>query len=497
MRYSTIAWCALVLLAGGALATLPLHARATERPEGHSKAPEGPRAKNAILFIGDGMGVTTVTAARIFAAGVDGSLTLDTLPYTAFSRTYSSDHLTADSAATMSAMVTGVKTNNGVLSLTASAERGDFQRDGDGPHPRTLIEDALAAGKRVGIVTTTRVTHATPAACYAHHSERDRETEIALQALPGDASYNPALGRGLDLLMGGGRRYFVPRGEMDEEGDRGARRDGRDLRAEFQAAGYHYVWNREGFEALGADDLPVLALFDAGHMDYEVDRAEDVGGQPTLAEMAVRAVELLSGSEKGFFLVVEGGRIDHAHHRAQAYRALVETVEFDRAIGAVLERVDPSDTLVVVTADHSHVFGIAGYPLRPRGELPWEPREAPEDWPADPGHGGLFDVVRDVRPRDGRVVVVLADDGLPYLPLVYGDGPGYRYERVDPRLGEGSGSDGPSDKRDLVFGGTPLQIETHGAEDVPLYALGPGAELVHGTVENTFVHDLFTRALGL
>ena len=188
------------------------------------------KAKNIIFFVGDGMGVSTVTASRIYSVGVDGKLTMDKFPFTALSKTYTTDHITPDSAGTMTAMMTGVNTNQGLIGFGPETERDDFQADGDGEPLVTFLEIAKEMGKKVGVVSTTRVTHATPAACYAHVNDRDKENDIALQALPTDAGYNQRLGEGIDVLMGGGREFFTPAGVTDEEGEMGNRPEGRDLR---------------------------------------------------------------------------------------------------------------------------------------------------------------------------------------------------------------------------------------------------------------------------
>src|SRR5690606_17098224 len=167
--------------------------------------------------------------------------------------------------------------------------RRDFNADGDGEPVTYLTELAKEAGMRVGIVTTATVTHATPAGCYAHINERGRESDIALQALPGDPTYNTRLGAGLDLIMGGGRQFFVPAGAPDEDGGAGARADGRDLRIEFQDAGYTWTWNARGMRALTPADLPALCLFSRAHIAYEHDRARAAPAQPSLAQMTVHA----------------------------------------------------------------------------------------------------------------------------------------------------------------------------------------------------------------
>ncbi len=152
----------------------------------------------------------------------------------------------------MTAMMTGRNTNAGVIGLDATTEYADFNSDGDGRRVRTLLEQAKRLDMKVGVVSTARITHATPAATYAHINDRNDENAIALQSLPGDATYNTALGDGVDLLFGGGRQFFVPATAVDEEGGRGSRTDGRDLGPRTRRPGYTYVWNAAGFNALAA-----------------------------------------------------------------------------------------------------------------------------------------------------------------------------------------------------------------------------------------------------
>jgi len=466
------------------------------------------RARNVIFFVGDGMGVSTVTAARVFSVGVGAQLVVDQFPYTALSRTYSEDAITPDSAPTMSAMMTGVNTNQSVIGFGPSTEPNDFNADGDGDASWTLLELAKARGMKVGVVSTAQITHATPAATYAHVNQRNNENDIALQALPTDPTYNQRLGTGVDVLMGGGRRFFVPNGVADEEGGTGSRTDGRDLRAAFQAAGYRYVWNTAGFNALAPSSLPVLGLFERGHMEYEADRPTDLGGEPGIVEMTVKAIELLEGAPRngadGYFLMVEAGRIDHAHHEGNAYRALTDTEALDAAIGAAAQLVDLRETLIVVSADHSHVFNIAGYPMRPLQELPYpiNSHEAGYAGAVSRGHG-ILDLVYDLDQTTGHVSESADAGGVPYTVLGYLNGPGYRNgSRVDPRSdpfpGRGGAiPSGPWDPAYLQEAAVPLGSETHSGEDVAIYAIGPGAEAVRGTVKNTAIFRVMKDALGL
>jgi alkaline phosphatase len=466
----------------------------------HASAQEFKNAKNVILFVGDGMGVSTITATRVFSVGVDGQLVVDQFPYTALSKTYSADTITPDSAPTMSAMVSAVNTNNGVIGFDENTEFDDFLNNGDGQKTLNVFEQAKQAGKSVGIVSTARITHATPAACYSHINNRDEENDIALQALPGDAKYNTLFGAGIDLLAGGGRRHFVPSGVPDEEGANGNRPDGRDLRAEFQAQGYSYVWNSAGWNQLNTGHLPILALFESSHMEWEFDRPSDLGGEPSLSEMTAKSIELLSGNPNGFFLHVESGRIDHAHHAGNAYRALTDTEEMDEAIGKALSMVDLSETLIVVSADHSHVFNIAGYPLRPASEIKYQLTNPPLDYLNAP-FSGLLNVVYDVT-STGNVVASPDTNGVPYTALVYGNGPGYRTgPRVDPRLDTTPGlngviPNGPNHPAYLQEAAVPLGSETHSGEEVAIYAIGAGSGRFKGTVKNTFIARAIRRAAG-
>lgn len=497
----------LASLVLGGLVTLTADAQVTSFDNRQPVRPTAPaatnaKAKNVIFFVGDGMGVSTVTATRVFSVGLDGKLMIDQLPFTALSKTYTTDHITPDSAGTMTAMFSGVNTNSGIIGLDATTERNDFNGDGDGAPTTSLLELGKAAGKRVGVVSTARITHATPAAAYAHVNERNKESEIALQALPTDPTYNPALGAGVDVFFGGGRRWFVPAGMVDEEGSTGSRPDGRDLRQEFQDAGYSYVWNKSGFSGLAEASLPVLGLFNSSHMQYEYDRILDVGGEPSLEEMTVKAIDLLSGSEEGYVLTVESGRIDHAHHAGNAFRSLVDTEEFDSAIAAAIANVDLSETLIVVTADHSHVFNIAGYPLRAKAELPYAIPSFPSGYVSNGVGGGIFNTVYDISSSTGDVFEAGDANGVPYTTLVYGNGPGYRSDRTNPFMDthpglSGATPSGPTDPDYRQEAAVPMGSETHSGEEVGLYAIGAGARKLRGTVKNTHAFELMKAALGL
>ncbi len=445
--------------------------------------PSVARARNVILFVGDGMGIATVTAARIYAGqqrGVDGEsydLTMDTAPHSAFSRTYSHDFQIADSSSTATAMVTGAKTRSGTVSVSSAVPLGDCAAE-QGNSLTTLFEIAEAQGLATGVVSTARITHATPATTYAHTAHRNWENDTVAAASGGTACRDIArqliewpAGDGFEIVLGGGRANFLPSTAADPETPaiRGQRSDGRDLAAEWAARpGHSYIWNAQQFAAADfATDARVLGLFSPSHMAYELDRARDTGGEPSLAEMTSAAIRRLSQDPDGYVLMIEGGRIDHAHHDGRARRALAETVAFDDAIRtAIAEAGD--DTLILVTADHSHTLTISGYARRGTPIL------------------GI-----SVGDEDGGVGGGM--DGRPYTTLGYANGPGaVPPGQPRPDLSHVDTEDPDFRQQALV----PLASETHGGEDVPIFAWGPGSEGVSGTLEENAIFHIFMRALG-
>lgn len=463
------------------------------------------RAKNVILFVGDGMGVSTVTAARILDGqmqGKDGEknvLAMETLPYLALSKTYSANQQTSDSAPTMTAMVTGVKTNDGELSVNQSVARKEANGAVIAANKlTTILELAEQKGMSTGVISTARLTHATPGACYAHTSERDWESDanlpagatvkdIAAQLI--DNFGQGGIGNGLEVALGGGRAKFRPNTVNDPEdaGKKGERKDGRDLTQEWMAKfGGQFVYDQTGFDAVNpATTNHLLGLFERSHMEYEADRATDTAGEPSVAEMTAKAIDILKKNHKGFFLHVEAGRIDHAHHVGNAYRALTDTIAMDEAIKVAMEKTDPRDTLIIVTADHSHVFTIAGYPKR--------------------GNPILGKVVN---PGKSAPDYALAMDGNPYTTVSYANGLGYRENSpVEEAYTDGKGAQvgrftnmTAVDTEHMNFHQealVPLSSETHAGEDVAIYAGGPRAHLFHGVQEQNYIFHVMRDALGL
>lgn len=450
------------------------------------------KAKNIILFLGDGMGISTVTAARILEgqlrgeSGEENRLAFENFPFTAFSRTYSTNQQTSDSAPTMSAIVTGVKTNEGIISLNNKAIRGDYKSAG-GNEEKSILAYAEEAGKSTGLVTTARITHATPAACYAHSPDRDWESDADIFARSKEA-YNAGFpdiarqlidfpyGDGIDVIMGGGRSKFLKRDQADPEYPerRGERLDNRDLTAEWQKKhpDGKFVWNKDKFTAAQSSDTRKLfGLFEPSHLKFEFDRKGDKSGEPSLSEMTAKAIDILSRNKKGFFLMVEGGRIDMAHHDGNAFRALTETIEFSNAVKTALSKVNLDETLIIVTADHSHTFTIGGYPARGNNILGLI-REA------GPG------LVPDKDPK-------LDLQKKPMTTLGYANGPGYR-NGTRPILTDKEVTD-PNFKQEAAV---PLTSETHAGEDVPIFADGVNAYLIRGSMEESWLFYVMADAFG-
>ncbi|RTL40489.1 MAG: alkaline phosphatase [Rhodocyclaceae bacterium] len=444
-------------------------------------------ATNVIFFLGDGMGPTTVTASRIYKYGEAGQLTMESLKRTARIKTYSNDAQTTDSAPSMAAYMTGVKMNNEVVSMSADTKAyngatpyvnsatGDSTcpATGNGTAVPTLLELSKAAGKSVGAVTTTRVTHATPAVTYSHICHRDGENDIAAQFVPGSGKFNAALGAGVDVLLGGGSKFFRPTSAG------GKRTDGKDLTALLQTAGYTYVNTGTAFKAIDpASTSKLVGLFNADHLNYELDRAKAANNidEPSLADMTEKAIKILQKNSKGYFLMVEGGRIDHALHGTNAKRALEDTIAFDDAIKRALSLVDLKNTLIVVTADHDHTMTINGYSHK-----------------GNPILGKVTDITQTT--VQGKPVLANAADGKPYGTLVFGNGGGPRKAVRDDLTSVDTTADDYIQEVGVNLGA--VGNETHGGGDVMLFSTGAGNAGFKGTMVNTKVFGLVKSALGL
>lgn len=462
------------------LATLGL---LSAMPEADAQAPSPARAQNVIVLIGNGLGTATTTAARLMRYKEDGSLTMDTMPYLARVRTWALDAQASDSAAAVTALLTGVKVRNDVVAMDGATRSAGFApgkdpirnvanaesrcpASGNGAASRTLLELAIAKHKATGIVTTGRLTSGPAAAAYAHVCHRDAEFEVARQAVPGGAGFNANLGHGVDLMMGGISSTWRP---FDAAKRPRGRPDGRELVGELQTLGYTFVSDLTSMNAAPLEaGSRLIGLYDfaedQGAMSYELDR--DPKREPSLAAMTAKAIDVLSTNRNGYVLIVQGARIDHALHANNARRALTDTIAFDEAIKAALDKVDLAKTLVIVTGDHDSTMTLIGGGLRGSDVL------------------GLH-----MNPVTGKPDVDAG--GLPYTSLVFGTGPNRPDKRVP--------LDSPTVLQKDYVQESAIRVNagTNGGSDVVLRASGAGASAFKGTMENTRVFALIQKAADL
>lgn len=410
------------------------------------------RAKNVIFFLGDGMGISTLAATRMFTGKEESLLSFEKFPFYGLSKTYCVDKQVPDSACTATAYLTGVKTNYRSIGVSANVESDDCQVQED-DLTYSIFKWAQDAGKSTGIVTNTRITHASPAGTYAHIPHRDWESNHQIPAsclntknfedIGYQLVYNEEA-RKFKVVLGGGRNRMIPSTERDDEGFDGWRTDGKNLIKEWitdrqQNGTAKYVWNNQDLSEVDFENTDyLLGLFESDHCMYQLDiDNNNLGNQePSLSEMTAAALKMLQkDKENGFFLFVEGGRIDTAHHDNRVHKSLSETVEFARAIDMARKMTSEMDTLIIVTADHSHAFTYNGYPER------------------------YSNILTNTEVDDDEDVI----DGLPYTSVSYANGPGYEtaYGEIDLKdLSE-------IDLRNplLAFPSTvPLDSETHAGE---------------------------------
>ncbi|KAJ7306540.1 hypothetical protein JRQ81_009902 [Phrynocephalus forsythii] len=404
-------------------------------------------AKNIILFLGDGMGVSTVTAARILKGqlqnqnGEDTLLEMDRFPYVALSKTYNTNAQVPDSAGTATAYLCGVKANEGTVGVSAAVTRSQCNTT-EGNEVTSILQWAKAAGKSVGIVTTTRVNHATPSATYAHSADRDwySDNEMPPEAIQqGCKDIAHQLFENIpdiEVIMGGGRKYMFPKNASDveypyEDKYRGTRLDGRNLIEEWQQKkpqdkNAYYVWNQTELMKLDLDKVDyLLGLFEPVDMMYELNRNNET--DPSLTEMVGVALRILRGTPSA---------------------------------SSCWWKDLPADTLTVVTADHSHVFTFGGY--TPRGNSIF----------------GLAPMPSDL-------------DKKPFTSILYGNGPGYRVVAGER---ENISTVNFTDANYQAQSAVPMRMETHGGEDVAVFAKGPMAHLLHGVHEQNYIPHVMAYA---
>jgi alkaline phosphatase len=457
-----------------------------------------PKAKNIIFMIADGLSVAHRTGARIMSKGMtegkaDGRLAMDDIPPVAFIGTSSTHSIATDSANTASAYMTGHKSRVNALGVYADRTPESL----DDPKVETIAEALRRTTKKaVGIVTTAEVEDATPAALVAHTRKRADKAEIVGMML----DVTP------DVLLGGGSAYFLGK---DVPGSK--RKDDKDYIAEFKNAGYALAIDKtELAAAAGSNQEKLLGLFHTGNMDVTLDReflkkgtVDKFPNQPGLVDMTKAALDKLSKNPEGFFLMVEAASVDKMSHPLDWDRALVETIEFDKAVAVAREFADKNpDTLIVVTGDHTHGVAIIGTvdDEKPGTEMrekvgTYDNAGFPnyEDKDGD-GYPDRVDVSRRLflaanngpdhyetfRPKlDGPFVPAVQNEAKEYIANeAYKDVPGAVF----------------------VTGNIPKDEDTgvHAVDDIVLQAAGPGAEGFRGYMEQSDVYRVLadTFALG-
>ncbi|KAI7800335.1 alkaline phosphatase [Triplophysa rosa] len=311
-------------------------------------------AKNVVLFLGDGMGVTTITAARILKGqlqnrtGEETVMNMDKFPYVGLAKTYSVDFQIADSASTATAYLCGVKTNLNVVGVSAAARNG-VCRSQKGNEVTSILKWAKDAGKSVGIVTTTRVQHATPAASYAHSASRTWYSDADLpSAAVTDGCVDIAVqlisNTDIDVIIGGGRKYMTPKGFPDPEypthvSAQGQRKDQRNLIDEWlnmkQEKVARYVWNKTDFDAVDPEKTDYLmALFEPGDLRFDVER--DTRMDPSIAETTEKAIRILKKNPNGFFLLVEGKQ---TNKQTSVHHMIHESIQIRSQVDVLIRRI--------------------------------------------------------------------------------------------------------------------------------------------------------------
>ncbi|WP_141713399.1 alkaline phosphatase [Bradyrhizobium elkanii] len=460
------------------------------------------KARNVILFIGDGMSPSHRVAARILSKGIAegksrGKLAIDDMPHMALVATAGSDSIITDSANAASAYATGHKAAVNALGVYADRTPDPL----DDPRVETIASLAKRrAGLAVGIVTNTEVEDATPAAMVAHTRRRAAYDAIVAQYF--DAKP--------DVLMGGGSANFLPQSTSGSK-----RKDDIDYLARFRDAGYPVATTASELATLAAkpDTRQLLGLFAAGNMDGALDRKFLRGGgvrkfpeQPDLTEQVQAALTVLSKHEAGFFLMVESGLIDKYAHLLDMERAVYDTIMLDNAVRLAKDwaQARSDDTLILVVADHNHPNSLVGtinddmttpnVPLRERvgvyekAGFPNYPAPNAEGYPSRVDVSRRLAIFSASLPDHYETFRPKLDD--PNEPTVKGDQP-------DSFKANDKYKDVPGVV--LRFGNLPAMIgaSVHSGEDVILTATGPGSERVHGSMDNTEVFRVMVEALGL
>ncbi|WP_054951303.1 alkaline phosphatase [Numidum massiliense] len=408
-----------------------------------SLAKQGPPeqiATNVIFMIPDGFSADHATNYRWFKgrkAAWDDLLV-------GMVKTHSADNKITDSAAAGTAMATGVKTNNGMISV-----------DPQGKERQTILEAARSAGKKTGLVVTSNVTNATPAVFASHVTSRHNERAIAPQMLDR-----------VDVLLGGGKQFFLPMAK-------GGKQQGRDLVVEANRRGFRLIENRAALRLARADKI--LGLFANAEMAPELDRDET--NEPSLQEMTAKAIDILSQNSSGFFLMVEGSQIDRASHAHDAAWAMKDIAAFEQAVQTAVDfaRAD-GHTLVVIAGDHdTGGMSVGGY----------NKKEA------------NLEVLRHVNASGNAIAAKLNADRSNVAEIVF------QHTGITLTAEEGEAikrAEQPARAINVVISkraAVSWTSDTHTGTDIPLYAYGPSSHTFAGLRDNTELPRLIAAALQL
>lgn len=437
------------------------------------------KAKNAILFIGDGMGISTLTAARIRKGqlngqpGEEGHLFFEGFPDNALIKTYNVNKQVPDSAGTATAYLTGTKANFETIGVgpRVTSSETDCKKIQENSVD-SFLENARKEGKSIGVVTTARITHASPAASYAHAAHRNHESDVDLAEITKNAGCkdiarqlieeNP--GKSFNVIFGGGKKYFVPKSEG------GRRTDNLNLINEWvkskNASGlstsqFKFISTAKELDELNITEVQhVFGLFADDHLSHHDLRSSQTPNQPTLTQMTEAAIKILSKNPKGFALFVEAGLVDLANHANNAKNALDDTVELDRCVEKTTTMVNKNETLIIVTADHSHGLTISGYPDRGNDIL-------------------------------GVTGYVERSTNKSFTTLMYATGPGHQPVRLDAvKLTN------LTDDNFKQHSTVDLEDSNHSGEEVGLYANGgPFSHLFNGLKEQNYVANVINYVL--
>lgn len=426
------------------------------------------KAKNIILCLGGGMGLTTITAARIYKgqvagqSGEEASLVFDNFPYSGLAKVYNTDTQVPDAGSGVTAIYTGTKTKQWALSMDNTC---NLQNSKAGSLS-TFMEWAQEAGKRTGFVTNTRISNPPLAGLFSKicnsrwecdssipQSFRGVYNDSSLQFLENGRKFNVVLAGGLSSMGAYDSEEQLSKILPDPNPPFCRRLDQRNIVKEWLELDMGRTFIRTRSELLKIDSSKIehlLGLFRNGHMSYSIDRQAE---EPSLTEMTQKAIEILNVPDsKGFVLLIENGHIDHAHHMNLAEVALNEVLEFDRAIQLALKMTNESETLVIVTSDHSQPMTIIGDPKR------------------------------------GNDILGYTDESKTYETLTYSNGP--ELGLLPTGASQSTGNKIFRSHRSLYI----TNISTHSGEDVPVFAKGPGSALLGGVYEQSFIGHVISYA---